>query len=122
MKRIFILLSFACIAPGLIAAQEEMAEAAAAAANPNQAQQFSISVDGGMTFAFTDVNESKSAPVFGIGAPNMRPNPGSPSMSRYRPVPSNQETAAKPLCPIWSSRIIFSTAHLPAAFIRCGLS
>lgn len=67
MKRIFILLSFTCISPCLLSAQEET-PAAAATANPNKAQQFSISVNGGMTFAFTDVNESKSAPVFGIGA------------------------------------------------------
>lgn len=49
-------------------AQEQQPETLPKDTNPNKSDQFSIAVNGGLTFPFTDVKKGSKQPVFGIGA------------------------------------------------------
>lgn len=64
MKRTITLLT-AFLFPFILSAQDLILDTTGTA-TPDYSK-FSIAVNGGMTFSFMDVNESKSAPVFGLG-------------------------------------------------------
>ncbi|PSK94602.1 outer membrane beta-barrel protein [Taibaiella chishuiensis] len=65
MKRTLTLFTALSLLAGAASAQDTIIDTAVA--KPAYAPVFGVSVGGGMTFAFTDVKESKSAPVFGAG-------------------------------------------------------
>lgn len=67
MKRFATVFISCLLFPLMLSAQEE-APATGPVASAGISSKFSASLNAGMTFSFMDVNESKSAPVFGIGA------------------------------------------------------
>ncbi len=67
MKRTLTLFTALSLLAGAASAQDAVATADTAIAGTAYTPVFGVSVGGGMTFAFTDVKESKSAPVFGAG-------------------------------------------------------
>jgi hypothetical protein len=64
MKRTFTLLT-AFLFPFMLSAQDLILDTTVTVTP--EYSKFSFAINGGMTFSFMDVNESKSSPVFGIG-------------------------------------------------------
>ncbi|WP_118973586.1 hypothetical protein [Taibaiella koreensis] len=58
----------ACLLSPLWAVAQDQTETLPKDNAPNQPNQFSIAVNGGLTFPFTDVKKKSKQPVFGIGA------------------------------------------------------